>query len=127
MGVPEMGVPHDRAETIRAYSDQFSKASRHTNNLSGHNKKVIAVCVNTIDVASRPLHLLPPRCHARSVWQVHSVSWSCNGTKVASGSVDQTARIWTLSESGKHKARPAIGSEQKRRSLACACFASWSH
>ncbi|KAG5568746.1 hypothetical protein H5410_064240 [Solanum commersonii] len=25
---------------------------------------------------------------------VHSVAWNCSGTKLASGSVDQTGRIW---------------------------------
>ncbi|KAL0301022.1 UNVERIFIED_CONTAM: THO complex subunit [Sesamum radiatum] len=28
--------------------------------------------------------------------KVHSVAWNCTGTKLASGSVDQTARIWQI-------------------------------
>lgn len=28
--------------------------------------------------------------------KVHSVAWNCIGTKLASGSVDQTARIWHI-------------------------------
>lgn len=27
--------------------------------------------------------------------KVHTVAWSCDGRKLASGSVDKTARIWT--------------------------------
>ncbi|KAJ3123597.1 hypothetical protein HK098_001807 [Nowakowskiella sp. JEL0407] len=29
---------------------------------------------------------------------VHSVAWNCDGKKVASGSFDQSARVWTLSQ-----------------------------
>jgi THO complex subunit 3 len=28
--------------------------------------------------------------------QVHSVAWNCTGRKLASGSVDRTARIWDI-------------------------------
>ncbi|KAK3267058.1 hypothetical protein CYMTET_24361 [Cymbomonas tetramitiformis] len=36
--------------------------------------------------------------------KVHSVAWNCIGTKLASGSVDQTARIWSIdSTTGKGK------------------------
>ena len=29
------------------------------------------------------------------------MAWSCNGAKLASGSVDQTVRVWSLDESGR--------------------------
>lgn len=32
--------------------------------------------------------------------QVHSVAWNCSGKKLASGSVDQTARIWHVEPHG---------------------------
>lgn len=32
--------------------------------------------------------------------QVHSVAWNCTGKKLASGSVDQTARIWHIEPHG---------------------------
>lgn len=32
--------------------------------------------------------------------QVHSVAWNCSGKKLASGSVDQTARIWHIEPHG---------------------------
>lgn len=31
---------------------------------------------------------------------MHSVAWNCSGTKLASGSVDQTARIWQIEPHG---------------------------
>mmetsp|Transcript_34754 Transcript_34754/g.48182 ORF Transcript_34754/g.48182 Transcript_34754/m.48182 type:complete len:317 (+) Transcript_34754:236-1186(+) len=37
--------------------------------------------------------------------KVHSVAWNCSGKKLASGSVDQTARIWAVD--------PAGGKDQK--------------
>jgi len=39
---------------------------------------------------------------------VHSVSWNCVGSKLASGSVDQCVRVWALDESGR-----AVDSELK--------------
>ena len=33
--------------------------------------------------------------------KVHSVAWSCTGAKLASGSVDQTVRVWTVDEAGR--------------------------
>lgn len=33
--------------------------------------------------------------------KVHSVAWNCTGRKLASGSVDRTARIWDI-----HHVRP---------------------
>jgi len=32
--------------------------------------------------------------------EVHSVAWNCTGRKLASGSVDQTARVWSMSPTG---------------------------
>ena len=32
--------------------------------------------------------------------KVHSVAWNCTGTKLASGSVDQTARVWLIEPHG---------------------------
>ena len=32
--------------------------------------------------------------------KVHSVAWSCGGQKLASGSVDQSVRVWSLHETG---------------------------
>jgi WD40 repeat protein len=32
--------------------------------------------------------------------KVHSVAWNCLGKKLASGSVDQTARIWHIEPHG---------------------------
>ncbi|VFQ90460.1 unnamed protein product [Cuscuta campestris] len=37
--------------------------------------------------------------------KVHSVAWNCIGTKLASGSVDQTARIWHIDPHGHAKAK----------------------
>ncbi|WMV40047.1 hypothetical protein MTR67_033432 [Solanum verrucosum] len=34
--------------------------------------------------------------------KVHSVAWNCSGTKLASGSVDQTARIWQIEPHGHY-------------------------
>lgn len=31
---------------------------------------------------------------------VHSVAWNCTGAQLASGSVDHSARIWTLDTTG---------------------------
>ena len=33
--------------------------------------------------------------------KVHSVAWSCAGLKLASGSVDQTVRVWAIDENGR--------------------------
>lgn len=37
--------------------------------------------------------------------KVHSVAWNSNGTKLASGSVDQTARVWTIEPHGHSKVK----------------------
>ena len=33
--------------------------------------------------------------------KAHSVAWSCSGAKLASGSVDQTVRVWVIDSTGK--------------------------
>lgn len=60
----------------------------------------------------------PPQTDAKAVFKnlhireyvghkkkVHSVAWNCNGKKLASGSVDQTARIWHIEPHGHSKAK----------------------
>ncbi|XP_042754636.1 THO complex subunit 3 isoform X2 [Lactuca sativa] len=37
--------------------------------------------------------------------KVHSVAWNCIGTKLASGSVDQTARVWHIEPHGHSKVK----------------------
>ncbi|GFP99121.1 THO complex subunit 3 [Phtheirospermum japonicum] len=37
--------------------------------------------------------------------KVHSVAWNCSGTKLASGSVDQTARVWHIEPHGHAKVK----------------------
>lgn len=37
--------------------------------------------------------------------KVHSVAWNCTGTKLASGSVDQTARLWHIEPHGHGKVK----------------------
>lgn len=44
---------------------------------------------------------------------MHSVAWNCTGTKLASGSVDQTARVWLIEPHGHV-------SLSKSHSLVCA-------
>ena len=46
--------------------------------------------------------------HPRSVREyashrkkVHTVAWNCSGTKLASGSVDTSVRVWTIDEGGR--------------------------
>jgi len=33
--------------------------------------------------------------------KVHTVAWNCSGTKLASGSVDTSVRVWTIDEGGR--------------------------
>ncbi|XP_074556976.1 THO complex subunit 3-like isoform X3 [Curcuma longa] len=37
--------------------------------------------------------------------KVHSVAWNCPGTKLASGSVDHTARVWNIDAHGHGKVK----------------------
>jgi len=45
------------------------------------------------------------KCDSRELFghkdEVHSVAWNCTGKKLASGSIDNTARTWCLGHSGK--------------------------
>ena len=43
---------------------------------------------------------LQTKTYAAHKRKVHSVAWSCGGQKLASGSVDQSVRVWSLHESG---------------------------
>jgi WD40 repeat protein len=75
-------VPVNYVEHTRAC---FAKAT--TRELVGHQKEVrkqIFRCYIRFD------------CSTHSPPQVHSVAWNCTGRKLASGSVDQTARVWTM-------------------------------
>jgi THO complex subunit 3 len=36
---------------------------------------------------------------------VHSVAWNCLGTKLASGSIDHTARVWSIDPHGHSKVK----------------------
>ncbi|KAE8723573.1 THO complex subunit 3 [Hibiscus syriacus] len=48
-------------------------------------------------VAFKNLHSREYQGHKK---KVHSVAWNCTGTKLASGSVDQTARVWHIEPHG---------------------------
>ena len=41
--------------------------------------------------------------------KVHTVSWSCRGHKLASGSVDQTVRVWSIDQAGSAKSTELTG------------------
>jgi hypothetical protein len=84
-----------------AYLDGIAKswhaAHKHTRQLDGHSKKV-----RSRPAASVCCEVSACRCCVhRMQCQVHSVAWNCTGKRIASGSVDQTARIWTMAE-GRH-------------------------
>ncbi|XP_039015771.1 THO complex subunit 3-like [Hibiscus syriacus] len=53
-------------------------------------------------VAFKNLHCREYQGHKK---KVHSVAWNCTGTKLASGSVDQTARVWHIEPHGHGKAK----------------------
>ncbi|GKB80768.1 transducin/WD40 repeat-like superfamily protein [Tanacetum coccineum] len=48
-------------------------------------------------IAFKNLHSREYQGHKK---KVHSVAWNCVGTKLASGSVDQTARVWHIEPHG---------------------------
>ena len=84
-----------------AYLDGIAQswhaAHKHTRQLDGHSKKV-----RSRPAASVSWEVSACRCCVhRMQCQVHSVAWNCTGKRIASGSVDQTARIWTMAE-GRH-------------------------
>ena len=35
--------------------------------------------------------------------KIHTLGWSCNGNKLASGSVDQSVRVWSIDQVGGAK------------------------
>ncbi len=68
------------------------KGSR-TCDLIGHSKKARACASMTLQCCRTQR-----TCNSRVCLhtQVHSVAWNCTGRKLASGSVDRTARIWDI-------------------------------
>ncbi|XP_042037664.1 THO complex subunit 3-like isoform X2 [Salvia splendens] len=52
-----------------------------------------------------PFNTLHSREYQGHKKKVHSVAWNCAGTKLASGSVDQTARVWHIEPHGHGKAK----------------------
>ncbi|CAN0922946.1 THO complex subunit 3 [Linum grandiflorum] len=58
-----------------------------------------------MEEATIPFKNLHSREYQGHKKKVHSVAWNCTGTKLASGSVDQTARIWHIEPHGHGKAR----------------------
>ncbi len=63
-------------------------------------------CIGSIKFLRSPLRVYDlsiyadTRGSAFELSQVHSVAWNCLGKKLASGSVDQTARIWHIEPHG---------------------------
>ncbi|KAL9270857.1 THO complex subunit 3-like protein [Drosera capensis] len=55
--------------------------------------------------ATSPFKNLHSREYLGHKKKVHSVAWNCIGTKLASGSVDQTARIWHIEPHGHSKVK----------------------
>ncbi|KAF6141356.1 hypothetical protein GIB67_008533 [Kingdonia uniflora] len=54
----------------------------------------------TMAIAFKNLHSREYPGHKK---KVHSVAWNCTGTKLATGSVDQTARLWLIEPHGHGK------------------------
>lgn len=65
----------------------------------------------TTEVKADTATAAPPAVDAKSSWsvlisrgygghteKVHSVAWNCTGKRLASGSVDMTARIWAIDQ-----------------------------
>ena len=71
----------------------------HSREYQGHKKKVSA---NSIFFLNESAFIKTTHLHLISFLfsQVHSVAWNCTGTKLASGSVDQTARVWHIEPHG---------------------------
>ncbi len=86
----------------------------HSREYQGHKKKVLSVSLFLslyslfhfffwfhtffIVCGSNPREIHDFYCCCK--WKVHSVAWNCTGTKLASGSVDQTARLWHIEPHG---------------------------
>ena len=45
----------------------------------------------------------PPKVYTGHAGKVHSVGWNCTGSKIASGSIDKTARVWSWERSNNTK------------------------
>ncbi|RWR76158.1 THO complex subunit 3 [Cinnamomum micranthum f. kanehirae] len=58
-----------------------------------------------MDETKMPFKNLHSREYQGHKKKVHSVAWNCTGTKLASGSVDQTARIWHIEPHGHGKVK----------------------
>ena len=68
--------------------------------------RVPCVCDPVLFFSTAFASSLPRREYTGHKKKVHTVAWSCTGTKVASGSVDQSVRIWTLNEGEPLSAPP---------------------
>jgi len=92
-----------------------------TKEFHGHKKKV--------RIYDRVLQLLVlflvERGSHQVITQVHSVAWNMDGKKLASGSVDKTARVWTVAEhkhvrETPHELQPCTHKPRDaRRKLTC--------
>lgn len=74
----------------------------HSREYQGHKKKVqhfqtLALRISFFPISRTWYSSILCLCHKQ---KVHSVAWNCTGTKLASGSVDQTARIWQIEPHG---------------------------
>ena len=70
--------------------------------------RVPCVCDPVLFFSTAFASSLPRREYTGHKKKVHTVAWSCTGTKVASGSVDQSVRIWTLNEGEPLSAPPSL-------------------
>ena len=70
--------------------------------------RVPCVCDPVLFFSAAFASSLPRREYTGHKKKVHTVAWSCTGTKVASGSVDQSVRIWTLNEGEPLSAPPSL-------------------
>ncbi|XP_022155008.1 THO complex subunit 3 isoform X1 [Momordica charantia] len=58
-----------------------------------------------MEEAALPFKNLQSREYQGHKKKVHSVAWNCTGMKLASGSVDQTARVWHIEPHGHGKVK----------------------
>ncbi|KAJ0102184.1 hypothetical protein Patl1_03696 [Pistacia atlantica] len=62
-------------------------------------EKIVTIALMGETIPFKNLHSREYTGHKK---KVHSVAWNCTGTKLASGSVDQTARVWHIEPQGHH-------------------------